>query len=168
MENREIERKWLIDKLPEDILKSLPERECHLIEQAYLCISPTVRVRRDNGEFYLTYKGSRNWAENSDLSHSEYNLRLDRESYEHLKEKRDGIVISKKRYVIPIERKETNKFVSYNIELDIFDEPIAPLIIAEVEFLSEAQAMAFEAPSWFGEDVTADPRYKNAVMAVSG
>ncbi len=153
MENREIERKWLIEKLPFD-----PEEyECLEIEQAYLSVSPTVRVRRSDDEYYLTYKGSRSMEGNSDLNHSEYNLPLDRDSYEHLKEKRDGIALRKKRYLIPHDNGLT-------IELDVFEAPFTGLIIAEVEFDTEEEARAFKAPEWFGEDVTGVKKYKNAIM----
>lgn len=50
----EIERKFLVPALPEN-LSSYP---CHLIEQAYLCTSPVVRIRRQDDDFILTYKGS--------------------------------------------------------------------------------------------------------------
>ncbi|MCR5527350.1 MAG: CYTH domain-containing protein [Lachnospiraceae bacterium] len=154
MENREIERKWLVKQIPENLEKY----KCLLIEQAYLASSPTVRVRKENDDYYLTYKGARQWEGNSDISHTEYNLPLDKKSYEHLREKRDGNLISKKRYVIPIEN-------GLNIELDVFDPPIAPLVVAEVEFESEEEARAFIAPDWFGEDVSADYKYKNSYLA---
>lgn len=154
MENREIERKWLVKDIPTDLEKY----ECHFIEQAYLHSSPTVRVRRDNDDFYLTYKGSKNWEGESEISHTEYNLPLDEEAYEHLADKRDGRLITKKRYIIPIEN-------GLNIELDVFEGDLAPLVVAEVEFESEEEAMAFTAPEWFGEDVSRDYRYKNAYMA---
>ena len=48
----EIERKFLVKKLPE----SLGQYKKREIEQAYLCNDPVVRVRRDNDEYYLTYK----------------------------------------------------------------------------------------------------------------
>ncbi len=156
MENREIERKWLVEKIPYD-LNSL---ECLDIEQAYLSASPTVRIRKENDEYYLTYKGARNMEGNSDLNHSEYNLPLDRESYEHLKGKMDGKLIMKKRYLIPLEN-------GLKIELDVFREPRQGLILAEVEFESEDEAHAFKAPEWFGVDVTGVKEYKNAVMALS-
>ncbi|SFK96567.1 CYTH domain-containing protein [Lachnospiraceae bacterium KH1T2] len=154
MENREIERKWLLKKIPD----KLEQYECLEIEQAYLSSSPTVRVRKENDEYYLTYKGSKRWEGNNEISHTEYNLPLDKESYEHLKEKRDGNLISKKRYVIPIEN-------GLKIELDIFDPPIAPLVVAEVEFESEEEARAFKAPDWFGEDVSSEYKYKNSYLA---
>ena len=50
----EIERKFLVDlsDLPFDP-KDYPARK---IEQAYLCTAPVVRIRRDNDDFFLTYK----------------------------------------------------------------------------------------------------------------
>ncbi|MCR4590402.1 MAG: CYTH domain-containing protein [Lachnospiraceae bacterium] len=155
MENREIERKWLVDRIPYDLEKL----QCLEIEQAYLSASPTVRIRRENEKYYLTYKGARNMEGNSDLSHSEYNLPLDRESYLHLREKRDGRLVSKKRYLIPLDN-------GLKIELDVFNEPNEGLVLAEVEFESEEDAMAFSVPDWFGDDVTGVPEYKNAVMAL--
>ena len=48
----EIERKYLIHRLPEDYA-SYPVQQ---IEQGYLCTRPVVRIRRQDGEYYLTYK----------------------------------------------------------------------------------------------------------------
>ncbi len=155
MENREIERKWLVKKIPDN----LEQYPCLLIEQAYLCGSPTVRVRKENDSYYLTYKGSRRDPSNTDISHSEYNLPLDSESYEHLKEKRDGILIRKRRYVIPTEG-------GLHIELDVFDPPLSPLVLVEVEFETEEDAESYIPPEWFGEDVSNKPDYKNSVMAL--
>lgn len=52
-------------------------------------------------------------------------------------------------------------------ELDVFEGHLAPLMLAEVEFLSEDAAGAFIPPDWFGEDVTEDKRYKNSALALS-
>ena len=49
----EIERKFTVTKLPDD-LETYP---CHIIEQAYLNTDPVVRVRREDDSFYMTYKG---------------------------------------------------------------------------------------------------------------
>ena len=54
----------------------------------------------------------------------------------------------------------------YNLALTKeFEPPFAPLIMAEVEFETEEAANAFEAPEWFGEDVTFDGRYHNSYMS---
>ena len=144
----EIEKKYLLKELPD-----LSCCEYHKIEQAYLCTGPVVRVRREDENYYMTYKGS------GLMSREEYNLPLTAESYEHLKQKADGNIISKTRYLIPLEK---DQLVA---EVDVFEEPFAPLVMAEVEFESEEQANAFEAPEWFGEEVTFDGRYHNSYMS---
>ena len=50
----EIERKFLVAQLPDN----LDNYNCRYIEQGYLSTKPVVRVRRDNDDYYLTYKGS--------------------------------------------------------------------------------------------------------------
>ena len=144
----EIERKYLLKELPD-----LENYESHKIEQAYLCTGPVVRVRREDEQYYMTYKGG------GMMAREEYNLPLTKESYEHLKAKADGNVISKTRYLIPL---EVQGLVA---EVDVFEAPFAPLILAEVEFESEEQANAFVPPVWFGEDVTFDGRYHNSYMS---
>ena len=49
----EIERKFTIKELPAD----LDSHTCLLIEQAYLNTDPVIRIRRQNDDYYLTYKG---------------------------------------------------------------------------------------------------------------
>lgn len=144
----EIERKYLLKTLPD-----LETYEFHKIEQAYLCTSPVVRVRREDETYYMTYKGG------GMMAREEYNLPLNQESYQHLKEKADGNVIGKTRYLIPLGKE------GLVAEVDVFDPPFAPLILAEVEFETEEQANAFVAPEWFGEDVTFDGRYHNSYMS---
>ncbi len=143
----EIEKKFLLKRVPK-----LAEYESHKIEQAYLCTAPVVRVRQEDQNYYMTYKGS------GMMSREEYNLPLTAESYKHLRGKADGNVISKIRYLIPLK----DHLVA---EVDVFEAPFAPLILAEVEFESEEQANAFVAPDWFGEEVTFDGRYHNSYMS---
>lgn len=157
----EIERKFTLKKLPDD-LESYP---CHIIEQAYLCTSPVVRVRKEDDTYYMTYKGK------GLMAREEYNLPLNEAAYQHLLAKADGNIISKKRYVIPL---ESPRFKSdylplimpqLVIELDVFAAPFAPLIMAEVEFPDVDMANAFIAPDWFDQDVTNDPAYHNSNMS---
>lgn len=143
----EIERKFLIKKLPED-LNSYPVRH---LEQGYLCTAPVVRIRRDNDKYELTYKGK------GCMVREEHNLPLTKEAYEHLREKIDGRLIVKKRYMIPLEK--------YTIELDVFEGDLAPLTLAEVEFSSEEEAKAFTPPDWFAEDVTFSKLYHNSFLS---
>lgn len=144
----EIERKYLIEKLPEN----LSSYACRIIEQGYLCTAPVVRIRRDNDKYELTYKSK------GLMTREEYNMPLTKESYEHLLSKVDGRVIRKKRYMIPLDEILT-------IELDVFEGDLAPLILAEVEFPSEKMAMDFVPPKWFGEDVTFSTKYHNSNLS---
>lgn len=147
MEHQEIERKFKVLRLPEG-LEGYPRRR---IEQGYLSTAPVVRVRRDNEEYYLTYKGA------GMMVKEEYNLPLTEEAYRHLLGKADGLVIRKDRFCIP--------WGPYTIELDRFEPPLAPLLIAEVEFSDEEEALAFRPPDWFGEEVTGDRAYSNAFLS---
>lgn len=153
----EIERKYLIKKIPDDLGK-YQYRE---IEQGYLCQSPVVRIRKDNNQYYLTYKGK------GLLAREEYNLPLTKESYEHLLAKIDGKPITKTRYMLPLSSPTyQDGFTStqtLTIELDLFSSP-TKLVMAEVEFSSLEMANAFVAPDWFGEDVTDNPAYHNVNM----
>ena len=143
----EIERKFLITELPEN----LTQYNCRRIEQGYLCTAPVVRIRRQDEEYYLTYKSK------GMMVREEYNLPLTAEAYAHLREKTDGNLISKQRYLIPLNETLT-------AELDIFDAPFAPLMLAEVEFSSEEEANSFVPPAWFGEDVTFSGKYHNSYL----
>ena len=75
----EIERKYLIDTLPEDY----QDYPCRHIEQAYLNTDPVIRIRKDNNKYELTYKSK------GLMAREEYNLPLDEASYQHLLTKID-------------------------------------------------------------------------------
>lgn len=155
----EIEKKYTVKKLPED----LASYDCHIIEQAYLNTDPVIRIRREDDTYYLTYKGK------GLMTREEYNLPLNQQSYCHLLKKADGHVISKQRYLIPLDSygQSDPLLPKATIELDIFDAPFAPLVIAEVEFPDLAAAEAFQPPDWFAEEVTMDKRYHNSALSQS-
>ena len=144
----EIERKFLIDRLPEK-LEVYPHKE---LEQGYLCTDPVVRVRKEGEEYVLTYKSK------GLMMREEYNLPLNKTAYEHLLEKADGIVMSKTRYILP--EKDGLK-----IELDVFHGEHDGLILAEVEFPNEKMANSYCPPDWFGEDVTFSTKYHNSNLS---
>ncbi len=144
---KEIERKFLIKELP----ANLSEYPFHELTQGYLNTDPVVRVRKEDDTYYLTYKGK------GFIEKEEYNLPLNEDAFLHLLPKADGNIISKKRYLIPCD--------PYTIELDVFDKPFAPLIIAEVEFPTLEEAKAFTPPQWFSKDVTGDYHYSNSYLS---
>ena len=146
----EIERKFLIkkDRFPDN----LAQYPCHEIEQGYLCTEPVVRIRRQDEDYYLTYKSK------GLMAREEYNLPLTRNAYLHLRPKADGLVISKTRYLIP----EKNRLT---IELDVFHQEYEGLLLAEVEFSSQEEAESYCPPDWFGEDVTFSSRYHDSSLS---
>lgn len=150
MQNVEIERKFTLKQVPEN-LDSYKHSE---IEQAYLCTKPVVRIRRIDDKYILTYKNG------GGIAHTEYDLPLSKEGYEHLLTKADGNIISKTRYFIPLDENHT-------VELDVFHGVWDGLVFAEVEFESLDDATSFELPDWFDEDVTSDRRYHNSYLAMN-
>lgn len=146
----EIERKYLIEQ--RHLPAKLDSYPCRHIEQGYLCTEPVVRIRRDNDEYFLTYKSK------GLMVREEYNLPLTKDAYMHLISKIDGRLIVKDRYMIPLDGQLT-------IELDFFRGDLAPLILAEVEFPDEDSANIFQPPSWFGEDVTFSSGYHNSTLS---
>lgn len=147
----EIERKYLVKNLPEDFT----QYPCKHIEQGYLNTAPVVRIRRSDDKYTLTYKGE------GLMVREEYNLPLNEQAFLHLRDKIDGILITKCRYLIPYAEK-------YTIELDLFEGKLAPLMLAEVEFETEEEANAFVPPEWFGEDVTFSGKYHNSTLSQRG
>ena len=79
----EIERKFTIKQLPEN-LSAYPSKR---IVQAYLCTDPVIRVRRQNDDYFLTYKGK------GLMAREEYNLPLNADAFDHLLPKADGNII---------------------------------------------------------------------------
>ena len=147
----EIERKFLVDKLPDDLSKY----NCIEMEQGYLNTAPVVRVRRENDDYVLTYKGD------GLMARREENLPLNKESYNNLISKCDGRIISKTRYVIPLE----DEYKNLVAELDVFHKDLDGLIVVEVEFESIEEAESFTPPEWFGRDVTMDGKYHNSYLS---
>ncbi|MCI9080350.1 MAG: CYTH domain-containing protein [Lachnospiraceae bacterium] len=153
----EIEKKFLIKSLP----SNLGQYKKKDIEQGYLCLAPVVRIRKSNSQYILTYK-SLLPGTGSSISgvrvNNELEAALTKEGYEHLREKTDGYIIKKTRYLIPLPDGHTG-------ELDIFEGNLKGLYFIEVEFADEEDAAGFVPPVWFGENVSNDERYTNSFLS---
>ena len=77
----EIERKFLVKEIPDK--RELEKYTCLSIEQGYLCRKPVIRIRKQEKEYWLTYKGQ------GFMAREEYNLPLNLEAYKHQKTKID-------------------------------------------------------------------------------
>ncbi len=149
----EIERKYLLSQLPGE----LSEYRKKEIEQGYLCHNPTIRIRKSDEEYMITYKSKfglePTGKEGPSVNH-EVELPLTREAYLTLRGKTDGNIIYKTRYLIPL----SGGLVA---ELDVFKDRLQGLKLVEVEFPDLQSANTFVPPSWFGRDVSADNRFTN-------
>lgn len=152
----EIERKYMIKKMPND-LKGYP---CKKIEQGYLCNNPILRIRKSNEDYYITYKSKKGLENKQDkaIINQEVELPLTEETYELLKNKVDGNMVYKNRYLIPLDNGLT-------AELDVFEAHLKGLIYVEVEFPDEASVDTFEPPAWFDRDISWDKRYSNYYLS---
>jgi CYTH domain-containing protein len=148
--HREIERKFLVRKLP-DALASFPHAE---MWQGYLVTAPggvQVRMRKAGEKHSLTYKRGRGTAR------EEREIELSPEQFAVLWPATEGRRLTKTRYDVPHE--------NFVVEIDIYTGKHEGLIVAEVEFIDEESARDFQAPDWLGQDVSHDDRYSNQLLA---
>lgn len=154
----EIEKKFIPKYLP----KRMEDYTKLVMEQGYLCENPVVRIRKSNADYILTYKsriGLENQKEVDAKVCHEVELPLTKDGYMHMKEKIDGHIVQKDRYIIPLDE-------NLDAELDLFKGRLEGLRIVEVEFSSEEEAKRFKKPDWFGQDVTLDKQYQNKFLAL--
>ena len=148
--NREIERKFLVRKLPED-LAAYPSTE---LSQGYLVSMDDglqVRLRKKREQYSLTYKrGLGNVREEREIA-------LTAAQFSTLWPATEGKRLIKTRYDIPLGDRV--------VEIDLSGGQHEGLVVAEVEFDDEESALNFQPPDWLGDDVTGDPRYSNQLLA---
>jgi len=148
----EIERKFLPGRVPD----GLPAGE--RIEQGYLAVAPDgveVRVRRRAGRSTLTVKSGPGQVR------TEEELAIDDRRFESLWPLTEGRRIDKTRHVVTLGD-------GLEAELDVYSEPHAGLLVAEVEFPSQEASERFAPPAWLGREVTGDARYANQTLALHG
>ncbi len=149
--NYEIERKFLIKNLPEN-LENFTHYE---IRQGYISTDPTIRLRQQDDNYILTVKSA------GLMKKQEYELNLTEDQFNRLWEKTEGNTIEKTRYVIPLNN-------GLKAELDVYKGFLSGFMNVEVEFPSTKEAILFDIPNWFGQEVTQDPRYSNSSLAKFG
>ena len=145
----EIERKYLLKRPP----RHLSEYKHSIIQQAYLCTEPVIRIRKKDDNYIFTYKSA------GLMEREELEVPLTKESYEHLLKKCDGNIISKIRYYLPLDS-------GFLAEVDVFQHGFDGLVIAEVEFPDREAANHFVPPTWLSNDVTADARFQNSNLCM--
>ena len=148
----EIERKFLIAKLPENFT-DLPKTE---IRQGYLEIEGEreTRVRQKGDKYLKTLKIG------SGKTREEVETKISAEEFSALWPKTFSKRTEKTRYTVHSE--------NLKVDLDVYKGPLKGLVTVEVEFETEKASNEFQPFEWFGREVTEDIRYKNQSLAVYG
>lgn len=164
MENREIERKFLVK---DDSYRALARTHYDIV-QGYVCREPgkTVRVRLctdadGHQQAWLTIKSRM-----ESITRFEWEREISIQDFKALLATCGNRIIDKTRYILPADTLEPNKTPTgakpLKWEIDVFRQPNAGLVMAEIELPSEDTQ--FVCPPFIGEEVTHDPRYYNANM----
>lgn len=148
----EIERKFLVTS---DAWRNEAD-EGMRIRQAYLANrgGTSIRVRCAAERAWITVKGKRDGIARPEF---EYEIPSS-DAEEMLASLCDGPILQKVRYRIVRD--------GLVWEVDIFEGAAAGLLVAEVELASPDQNLTL--PAWIGDEVTHDPRYRNAAIARNG
>ncbi|HEY2626492.1 MAG TPA: CYTH domain-containing protein, partial [Candidatus Udaeobacter sp.] len=148
--SREIERKFLLKRLPEKLKQA---RRC-VIAQGYLAAEPGgrhVRLRKKGKTASLTFKVGRG------AQREEREITLGPKQFTALWPATVGRRLYKLRYEMP--------WKNFLIEIDIYRRKHKGLVVAEVEFPDRTACRKFKAPAWFGREVTGNKRYSNVRLA---
>lgn len=148
----EIERKFVLSDVPPAQLLGTGVR----LRQGYIAEDGDVqvRVRIAGGAATLTVKAGHG------LSRTEVEAAIGLDAAEALWPHTAGRRIEKVRHRVPLE--------GLVADVDVYEGALAGLCTAEVEFASADDAGHFEAPPWFGRDVTAERGWDNASLARHG
>ncbi len=145
----EIERQFLIDELP-----FLPT-EYEYLSQGYVSLLPEIRIRQiGRRRFVLTVKRG------AGLVREEWETDISLQEFESLSSRLypGTVMIEKRRYHVLIENGAT-------VEIHVHDGHLTGFNYVEVEFPTAEAAGGFEPPSWFGCEVTDDPRFSYGILA---
>ncbi len=158
-DDKEIERKWLInkDKIPYNLNGS--DVKVFDIKQTYLCFDPEMRVRDYNNGESFEYTMKTNMTKDG-LIRDEVNIDITKEQYNNLIKKQEGNTIHKTRYQF-----YDNKQL---IAIDIFHGDLDGLAYMEIEFSNKKESDNYKDPKWVIKDVTDDINYKNGHLARYG
>ncbi len=146
----EIERKFVVSTLPD-----LTPYASVFIRQGYLQSDTTgeVRLRQLGDDFWQTFKVGQ------PPRRHESSLSLTRAQFLSLWPLTEGQRVYKRRYFVP--------FSDWRIEVDIYQESLEGLVIAEVEFQSISDSQRFTPPAWIGTEVTQNKGFSNYSLAIN-
>ena len=137
---KEIERKWILSKLP-DVGNQVPiHYERHFL---FIGEEVEVRIQRKGDKFEFERK-----VESNDLTRIGEKFEITEAEFNHFKQ-----------YAIGSLERESN--IVDGVSVKVYKGKHTGLIRAEVEFSSEDEAKQFAVPEWFGQEITDSPLGKD-------
>jgi adenylate cyclase len=147
----EIERKFLVrdESWRASAGMPVPVRQAYLAQTGAM----SVRVRiKDDKRAVLTVKSA-----GAGIRRLEFEYEIPLADAKALLDLREGGIVAKLRYRFP--------WRGLFWEIDVFEGENQGLVVAEIELRDENEH--FERPPWLGQEITADPRYANAALAMT-
>lgn len=154
----EIERKFLLAEYPQALIDAgeLVVRSEQRIEQTYLAMDDNeeLRVRRiadmatDEVSYTHTFKRG------NGLVREEVEYAISESIYKQIMNAFGFTPLTKNRI--------TAEWNGRIVEIDIYDQ--IQLSVLEAEFASVEEANGFQAPDWFGEDISSQKQYSNKTV----
>lgn len=150
---QEIERRFVVEALPEAVIAGQPSSE---IRQGYVAAEPgkELRARDKSGRYFLTRK------QGSGLVRQEHEIEVEQAVFDMIWPLTEGRRVEKTRYHVAQD--------GLTMEIDIYHGDLSGRMSLEVEFVDADAAGAYQPPAWAGREVTQDSRYNNAQLALRG
>ena len=143
---KEIEKKFIISYLPDEIVKITKIKQKHIYKDSVCSIRVRKSINLNNNETIYTHTIKTRREDDEKFSITELEREIKKREYDKLKPFEGSKIIEKDRCIIPLEN-------GLNAEVDIYYGDLKGLIIAEVEFKNVQQAEKFKMPNWFKKEV---------------
>lgn len=143
---KEIEKKFIISYLPDEIVKITKIKQKHIYKDSVCSIRVRKSINLKNNETIYTHTIKTRREDDEKFSITELEREIRKREYDKLKPFEGSKIIEKDRCIIPLEN-------GLNAEVDIYYGDLKGLIIAEVEFKNVQQAEKFKMPNWFKKEV---------------
>ncbi|MCM3781690.1 CYTH domain-containing protein [Neobacillus mesonae] len=151
----EIERKFLLTAYPAALIQAgeIVIQKEQFIEQTYLALDgdQEIRARKITDLATNEVEYTHTFKKGFGLAREEVEYTISAGLYEQIIHAHGTIALTKKR--------TTAEWNNTIIEIDEYDQ--IKLAVLEVEFPSLQEAKAFEAPAWFGQDISTSKEYSN-------
>ncbi len=144
---KEIERKWILSKLPDVSNQVSIPYERHFL---FIGEGIEVRIQKKGDKYEFERK-----VESNNLTRTGEKFEITEAEFNHFKQYAVGSI-------------ERESYIVEGISVKVYKGKHSGLIRAEVEFSSEEEAKRFKPLDWFGEEITDSPIGKDKILSQLG